>query len=204
MPKASDFSKRLKASHLGGKPRELTIGQVGVEKMQKRNKQDIVIFAGEGMESPTEIKTEQVVYLWFRELGATRSMRVNESNLDILIKARGDDFKAWVNTKVVLTPEELFAFGKTQGTIVITDVKAPATPKTAPKVAPTETPNKETGELAQTSTTFWALADQKKMKHEASAILAKHTTNGITGKTTDWNGAYAELAAVSLPEAELA
>jgi hypothetical protein len=200
MPKASDFSKRLKAAHLGGKPRELTIGQIGVEKMQKRNKQEVQIFAGEGMESPAELKTENVVYLWFRELGPTRSMRVNETNLDALITARGDDFKSWVNCKVTLTPERIFAFGKQQETIVISKVAAPAT-KTAPNV------NKETGEIVETkgnSTAFWSRADTLGLKKEAGAIIEKNTVSGETGKTTNWAAAIADLESLGATQPILA
>jgi hypothetical protein len=204
MAKASDFSKRLKAKHLGGKPRELTIGQVGVEKMQRRNKPDVTIFAVEGMEAATDVKTENVVYLWFRELGVTRNMRLNETNLDVLITARGDDFKGWLNCKVTLTPEEIFAFGKKQDTIVISKVTAPAT---KPNV------NKETGEIVgvetnsqkpekkDNATVFWARARALEKQPEASAILEKHSVTDITGKTTDWVAAIAELETLAEPVA---
>lgn len=190
MAKASDFSKRLKAKHLGGKARELTIGQVGVEKMQKRNKQEVTIFAVDGMEAANEVKVENVVYLWFRELGVTRNMRLNETNLDTLITARGDDFKNWLNCKVTLTPETIFAFGKQQETIVISKVTAPATKQTV---------NKETGEIVEkptktdNATVFWARAETLGKKQEASAILEKNTTSGVTGKTINWAAAIAEL-----------
>jgi hypothetical protein len=192
MAKPSDFSKRLKAKHLGGKPRELTIGQVGVEKMQKRNKSEVTIFAVEGMEAANELKVENVTYLWFRELGVTRSMRLNESNLDTMITARGDDFKLWLNCKITLTPESIFAFGKPQETIVISKVTAPAT-KTA------QTVNKATGEITEkpvktdNATVFWARADELGLKKDAGEILAKHTTEGIAGKTINWVEAIAEL-----------
>jgi hypothetical protein len=196
MAKASDFSKRLKAKHLGGKPRELTIGQVGVEKMQMRNKPAVTIFAVEGMDAANEVKTENVVYLWFRELGVTRNMRLNETNLDVLITARGDDFKGWLNCKVTLTPEEIFAFGKKQETIVISKVTAPAT---KPNV------NKETGEVIEkvekkdNATVFWARARALEKQPEASAILEKHSVTDITGKTTDWVAAIAELETLAEP-----
>lgn len=201
MAKASDFSKRLKAKHLGGKARELTIGQVGVEKMQKRNKQEVTIFAVDGMEAANEVKVENVVYLWFRELGVTRNMRLNETNLDTLITARGDDFKNWLNCKVTLTPENIFAFGKQQETIVVSKVVAPATAKAPANV------NKETGEIVETkgnSTAFWSRADALGLKKEAGAIIEKNTANGETGKTTNWIAAIADLEELGAKQPALA
>lgn len=198
MAKASDFSKRLKAKHLGGKPRELTIGQVGVEKMQRRNKPDVTIFAVEGMEAATDVKVENVVYLWFRELGVTRNMRLNETNLDALITARGDDFKGWLNCKVTLTPEEIFAFGKKQETIVISKVTAPTTK------APANV-NRETGEIVEkpaktdNATIFWARARTLGKQQEASAIIEKNSVTDITGKVTNWVEAIAELETLAEP-----
>lgn len=193
MAKASDFSKRIKAKHLGGLPRELTIGQIGAEPMQKRNKSNVQILAGSGMQTPDQIKVENIVYLWFRELGATRNMRLNETNLDVLISARGEEFKEWVDCKVTLTPESIFAFGKQQETIVLSNVKAPLSAKQA---KPTQTVNKQTGEITETkdqATPFWARAkDLGKMK-EASEILARHTDKSGTVVEIDWANAMAEL-----------
>ena len=134
MAKASDFSKRLKAIHLGGVARDLTVRQVGVEKQQKRNKQEVTIFASDGS-ADNEAQTENVVYIWFKELPITRNMRVNETNLTAMIEALGEDFRAWIGAKVTLTPQEIFAFGKRQQTIVITKItpapKQPAAQKPA-------------------------------------------------------------------------
>lgn len=51
-------------------------------------------------------------------------------------------------------------------------------------------------EPKRTATDFWTLANEMKMKKEASEIVNRNTSITEVGNTTDWNAAYKELQAL--------
>lgn len=133
-PKFSDMDKRIKARHLQGKRVTLTIQHVGIEIVPGRHGQNAQTqaIAGE-LPTPARGEGEAVFVLWFKELGARKSLVVSNPNREKLIELFGDDPHACIGKKITLEAQRVTAFGKTHNVVRIvgaTDA-APDTPRAA-------------------------------------------------------------------------
>jgi hypothetical protein len=119
-PKFSDMDKRIKARHLQGKRVTLTIQHVGMEIMPRRRSQTgMQSIAGE-MPTPERGEGEPVFVLWFKELGARKSLVLSNPNREKLIELFGDDPNACIGKKILLEAQRVSAFGKTHDVVRIT------------------------------------------------------------------------------------
>jgi len=119
-PKFSDMDKRIKARHLQGKRVTLTIQHVAIEIMPRRRSQTPAQAIAGDMPMLERGEGEPVFVLWFKELGARKSLVLSNPNREKLIELFGDDPSACIGKKVLLEAQRVAAFGKTHEVVRIT------------------------------------------------------------------------------------
>ncbi|OQY87162.1 MAG: hypothetical protein B6D41_12325 [Chloroflexi bacterium UTCFX4] len=119
--KFSDMDKRIKARHLQGRRVTLTIQHVGIEIMPRRQGQVAAqTIAGE-MPTTERAAGEPVFVLWFKELGARKSLVLSNPNREKLIELFGDEPSACIGKTIALEAQRVTAFGKIHNVVRIVD-----------------------------------------------------------------------------------
>lgn len=118
--KFSDMDKRIKARHLQNKRVTLTIQHVGIEIMPRRRSQTGLQSIAGDMPAMERDAGEPVFVLWFKELGARKSLVLSNPNREKLIELFGDDPNACIGKKILLEAQRVAAFGKTHDVVRIT------------------------------------------------------------------------------------
>lgn len=120
-PKFSDMDKRIKARHLQGKRVALTIQHVGIELVPRRQAQPGMQSIAGDLPTTERSDGEPVFVLWFKELGARKSLVLSNPNREKLIELFGDDPHACIGKKITLEAQRVTAFGKTHHVVRIVD-----------------------------------------------------------------------------------
>ena len=118
-PKFSDMDKRIKARHLQGKRVALTIQHVGIEIVPRRQGQNTAQPIAGDVPPQERDAGEAVFVLWFKELGARKSLVLSNPNREKLIELFGDDPHACIGKKITLEAQRVTAFGKTHSVVRI-------------------------------------------------------------------------------------
>lgn len=120
------MDKRIKARHLQGKRVTLTIQHIAIEIMPRRRAQvEAQRVAGE-MPAAERDGGELVFVLWFKELGARKSLVLSNPNREKLIEFFGDDPNACIGKKIMLEAQRVAAFGKTHEVVRIVGTVEPS------------------------------------------------------------------------------
>lgn len=117
--KFSDMDKRIKARHLQNKRVTLTIQHVGIEIMPRRRSQTGLQSIAGDMPTTERGEGEPVFVLWFKELGARKSLVLSNPNREKLIELFGDEPSACIGKKILLEAQRVTAFGKTHDVVRI-------------------------------------------------------------------------------------
>ena len=119
MPRLTDYDRRAKVSNIQTKT-TLTVSQFGT--VREPNPDKIQIVAGERLDGNDYI---MVPYLWFREWGSRRCLRLNATNIAFLTERGYTDVQALIGCTLTLEVVEEVNYGKRQPMVLITSIKPP-------------------------------------------------------------------------------
>ena len=170
MPKLTDYERRVKVSNIQAKT-TLTVSHFGT--VREPNPDRVQIVAGERFDDNDFI---QVPYLWFREWGSRRNLRLNATNIKFLTERGYTDVQALIGCTLTLEVVEKINYGKRQPMVLITSIKAPA--------GRTDTSPYRTERLEQLKTVRAQLAELlhangQTLEPIAASVIAKMTTEEI-------------------------
>jgi len=114
----------------------LTVGQFGT--VREPNPDKIQIVAGERLDGNDYI---MVPYLWFREWGSRRCLRLNATNIAFLTERGYTDVQALIGCTITLEVVEKVNYGKRQPMVLITSINRRKAKRTRRRTAPNASPN---------------------------------------------------------------
>lgn len=170
MPRLTDYDRRAKVSNIQTKT-TLTVSQFGT--VREPNPDKIQIVAGDRLDGNDYI---MVPYLWFREWGSRRCLRLNATNIAFLTERGYTDVQALIGCTITLEVVEKVNYGKRQPMVLITSIKPPQgkadpTPYRTERLGQLKTLREQLAELLH--------ANGQTLEPIAASVISKMTTDEI-------------------------